>query len=384
MTRFLAVFRKSLIEQLRSPWELGLVLIVAPLFVFLYWLFFGGGSTSYTLLVLDQDGPDSAALIETLAGLKYPAGQPILKVQTVPDQETGEKLLSNREGAAMLTIPARFTERLEQYAAGAPLTGGGPADPVTLTGDLTNPTYAVAAVMASAVVEEYMRALTGQALPVRLEERVLGGSAARSEFEVYVPGLLVVSIVMMVFTAALRVTREVESGGLKRLALTRVTPLEYLAGVSAVQFLVGLAAVALAFATAVALGFRSQGPLWLAVLIGGLTAFSVIGVGLMVAAFSRTATEAVILANVPMVLLMFFSGGVFPLPRIPLFSLGGRTFALFDILPQTHAVLALNKVLTLGGGLTEVWFELAMVLALSLLYFALGVWVFGALKLKQS
>jgi ABC-2 type transport system permease protein len=118
-------------------------------------------------------------------------------------------------------------------------------------------------------------------------------------------------------------------------------------------------------------------------LIGGLTAFSVIGAGLIVAAFSRTATEAVIFANIPLVLLMFFSGGVFPLPRVPLFSLGGRSFAIFDFLPQTHAVLALNKVLTLGAGPGEVWFEMLMVLALSALFFALGVWVFGARVMRR-
>jgi ABC-2 type transport system permease protein len=83
-----------------------------------------------------------------------------------------------------------------------------------------------------------------------------------------------------------------------------------------------------------------------------------------------------IMANFPMVLMMFFSGGVFPVQRIPLFTLAGRTFALFDVLPQTHAILALNKVLTLGAGPGEVTYELGMVLLLSMVYFLGGVVIF--------
>lgn len=377
MTRFFAIFRKSLKEQLRSPWELVLILLIGPMFVLLYWLFLGGGSTSYTLLVLNQDSPAADALVQSLREIAYPDGQPVLKLRAVTSVSEAEGLLRNRDAAALLVIPPAFSARVAAYPA--QISG----QPVVISGDLTNPTYAVAAVLATSAADEYVRTMTGQARPVAMVERPLGGSAARSEFEVYVPGLLVVAVVMMLFSAALRVTREVESGGFKRLALTHVTPLEYLAGVSAVQMLVGLSAVLMTFLSAVALGFRSQGPLWLAILVGGLSAFSVIGVGLMVAAFARTSTEAFIIANFPMVLLMFFSGGVFPLQRVPLFTLAGRAFALFDLLPQTHAVLALNKVLTLGAGLSEIAYELIMVFVLSLAYFGLGVWMFGKRAMQR-
>ncbi len=381
MRRFRAVFRKSFLEQTRQIWELALILLIAPAFVLVYWLFLGGGSTSYSLLVLNQDtGSHGAQLTEAIAGLAYPDGKPILKVKTAADRASAETRLRDRDAAALLVIPLDFSSRLDGFRT----AGGGAAaasaaaqgDPLVLSGDLTNPTYAVAAVLAGGVVEDYQRAATGQPRPVAVAEQPLGGSATRSEFETYVPGLLVVSMVMMLFTAAMRVTSEVEKGGIKRLVLTGVTPLEYLAGVSAVQMLVGTAAVLLTFGTAVALGFRSQGPLWLAVLIGVLSFFSVIGVGLIVAAFSRTAMEALIIANFPMVLMMFFSGGVFPIQRIPLFTLAGRSFALFDILPQTHAVLALNKVLTLGVGPGAVTYEIGMVLLLSCIYFMVGVAVF--------
>ena len=49
------VFRKTLREIGRDKWMLGLTLAFAPFFVFLYWLWFQGGSTVYPIAVINQD-----------------------------------------------------------------------------------------------------------------------------------------------------------------------------------------------------------------------------------------------------------------------------------------------------------------------------------------
>ena len=115
----------------------------------------------------------------------------------------------------------------------------------------------------------------------------------------------------------------------------------------------------LTFATAVGFGFRSQGPLWLALVVTVITSLSIIGIGLLVACFSKTVSQAFVIANFPLGFLMFLTGAAFPLPRLTLFTLFGRGFALPDLLPPTHAVVALNKIFTLGSGLQGVAFELA-------------------------
>jgi ABC-2 type transport system permease protein len=217
-----------------------------------------------------------------------------------------------------------------------------------------------------------------------MTEEPLGASAARSEFENYVPGLLVFAVVMLVFLAAMTVTREVEAGTLRRLQITRMTSLDFLGGISASLALIGVAQVVLTFLTALALGFHSQGPLWVAILVGIVTSFSVIGAGLVVACFSKTVTQAFLAASFPMVLFMFFSGAIYPVPRVSLFVLAGRTFGLYDVLPPTHAVVALNKVLTLGAGPGDVIYELTALFTLSMLYFAAGVWLFRRTHLKAA
>ena len=60
--RLWQVFIKSVREQKRDLWVIGLSLAFAPLFVFIYWLMTGGtGTTSYSVLVINQDAPVTLA-----------------------------------------------------------------------------------------------------------------------------------------------------------------------------------------------------------------------------------------------------------------------------------------------------------------------------------
>lgn len=173
-------------------------------------------------------------------------------------------------------------------------------------------------------------------------------------------------------------------GALRRLQITCMTAKDYLGGITAALTVVGAFSILLTYLTAWALGFHSQGSLWAALLIGLLANISVIGVGLIVASFSRTVSQAFVIANFPLGLMMFFSGSAFPVPPLVLFTIGGRQLALFDLLPATHAVTALNKIFTQGAGIRVVAFELVALTLLSAGYFAIGAWFFHRRHLKPA
>lgn len=378
--RFFSIFRRVLLEQTHNLTMLSLTIVFAPLCVFLYWLMFPGGSTQYSVLILNEDTGDLQPLIDTFKQVTYPDGKPLLMVEIVTDRAAAEETLKNRDAEVLLIIPPDFTAALQAAQNNQTIT---PAS-VTFVGDLTNPYYAVAGVMTQAALDQYIQAATGQIRPVQMVEQALGASAARTEFENYVPGLMIFAVIMLVFLAAMMVTRESETCTLRRLRTTRMTTWEFLGGTSAAVAAIGVAAVILTFATAVLLGFRSQGPIWVAVFIGAVTSLSIIGVGMLVACFSKTATQAFIIANFPLALFMFFSGAMFPLPRVPLFEFGGHPVGLYDILPPTHAVVALNKVLTHGAGLGDVTYEIGSLLILSIVYFAAGAWLFERTRMRSA
>jgi ABC-2 type transport system permease protein len=378
------VFQKCAREQRRDLWVVGLSLAFAPLFVLIYWMMTGAtGSTAYTVLVINQDQPGlrrpaGAEVVAALRQVTYQNGAPILKIVETADRAEAETRLRNREAMALVIVPADFSEKLAAFRAGKTDS----VTQLTFVGDLTNPYYTVAAVMAMTAADSYTQKLTAAPRPVELVEIPLGASSARTEFENYVPGLLVLATILMIFQAAMTPARDIESGVLRRLRLTRLTAFDYLGGTTLWLALISTASVLLTFATALACGFRSQGSLWIAVLVGVLNSLSIIGLGLLVACFSKTVSHAFVIANFPLGFLMFLSGAAFPLPRTNLFTLLGHGFALPDLLPPTHAVTALNKVFTLGAGLGEVTFELAALAVLTVLYFGLGVWFFSRTQMR--
>jgi len=379
--KILKIFWKSLKEQARDPVTLGLSLIIGPFFVLLYWLMIPSGSTTYDVLVQNLDtGPQGREAITLLEALAYPSGDPLLKVISVNDVARAEDLLEDRDAEVLLIIPVNFSTKLEAASRGEIQN---PAE-VTLVGDLTNPYYAVGAVMAGTVIDEFVQVQTGEIRPVQFVEIALGASEGRSEFDLYIPGILIISVVMLVFIISMTITYEVEAGTLRRLQMTSMKTSDLLIGISLPTVLLGVVSLLLTLFVAILLGFNSQGSIWAALLIGGITAVAVVGIGLIVAAFSKSVSQAFIIANFPLIFFMFFSGAVYPIPRIILFQIGGLNISLYDLLPPTHAVMALNKILTLGAGLADVLYEISSLLVLSLVYYLIGIWIFQRRHLRMQ
>lgn len=372
----LLVFLRTLREQARDIWSLLLATTAAPAFVLIYWSITGGGSTTYPILLLDQDQPAQRASGETVdlgqrlaqeaSLLTYSDGQPMITMVPVESRDGAEAALMEREALALVALPPQASS---EVAEGRPPT-------VTLVGDLSHPMYGVAAMMAGVAVENAVQAVTGLPPLYRVHEEAMGGSGDRTEFEGYVPGLLIISIVMCVFTASAAVAREIEAGTLLRLRLMPLSATAYLLGTSLTQVLLMVSSLLMTLGLAVLLGFRSVGPMWVALGVGVATSVSIMGVGLVVASLSRTVVRAFLVANVPLLFMMFFSGAVYPVRKVPLLHVGDKVVGLWDFLPPTHAVVALNKVLSLGCGLGEVAWELGWLCALAALYFGLGVALF--------
>jgi len=381
------IFLKTWRELLRDPWMVGLTLAFSPLFVLVYWVFTQGGSTSYTILVVNQDQGARVAedqiwnagdeVIRAIEEVRYADGKPLLHAKPIPSQDQAVSILRERGGVAFVSIPAGFSQTLLALQSGNRST----AAEIVFGGDLTNPYYMIGATLAIGAVDNYIIQATDQQPLARYTEQALGASAARTEFENYTPGILVFAVIMLIFLAAMTVAREIESGALRRLQITPMRSLDFLGGITLAMVGLGTVSVLLTFGTALALGFRSQGSVWAAVLIGALTSLSIIGVGMIVACFARTVSQAFVIANFPLGFFMFFTGAIFPVPKIVLFQFAGREIGLYDFLPPTHAVTALNKILTLGVGLEEVAFELGALTVLSILYFAIGVLLFQRLHL---
>ncbi len=375
------VFVKSVREQIRDYWILALTLTFAPFFVFIYYLMSEAESPVYNVLFVNQDDTvivfgSPVNMGDTLVDYlqKYVRSEEsiFLEFSEAESRDMGLNCLKAGDADVMVVLPKNLTLCLlnPEYPAETKAF-------LELVGDITDMNYIVGAIWTEELVNQFILEATDTRMPVDWKETALGHSGQRTEFELYVPGLMIFSIIMMMFTASASIVREPEADTLERLKISNLNALQYLTGISVIQVIIGSVSLLLTIAAAVAMRYEViPGTFWFIMLVGFLTSLSMISFSLIVAALCRSIKDVAVIGTFPLLLLMFFSGAIFPIGGGKLLTIGDFTFHLNDILSPTWAVDALNKVLIKGLEIRSTLPELLAILVLSILYFLIGVWAF--------
>lgn len=212
---------------------------------------------------------------------------------------------------------------------------------------------------------------------------IFAGEQTEVSFETYVPSLIVFSVIMLVFSSSIAVAKELERGTLDRIRMTPLRPVEYLAGTSIAQAVLGTIGIALTFIVAVVLGFNPRGSVALAFVVAATTGLSCIGIGVLVASLSRSVGRAFLIGSAFMFLLVLFSGIVFPLPELTVVTIDETSWGPFDLLPTVHAVRGLHDVLVEGATFAELRGALGTLSTLAVAFFVAGWWRFSVAQRTQ-
>jgi ABC-2 type transport system permease protein len=234
----------------------------------------------------------------------------------------------------------------------------------------------MAAAWSDSLAYQYAMEWSGSRGPLQFEAESLPLTTSLTDFDLYVPGLLGLALMMLMFTAAATLIKEKDKGTLLRLRLSDMTTTEWMIAMGLSQVIIGLMALALTYLTALIFGYHSTGSLLAVTIVGIFSCLAIIAISVLVAALLRTVFDLMTIGCFPFFILMFFSGGMFPIPTITLFSLGERAINVNDILPTTHSITAFGKILNQGAGLGDVSFEMGAIVLLTALYFAGGIWLF--------
>ncbi len=379
--RFIAYFQKTFKENIRE-WKISiLALVFGPFFIYMMYAYFGNATIRYTLLTINHDRAVSSAggrlsagadLVAQWEKAKYPDGKPIFKVRKIADPLAGRRELKNRDADLLLIIPANFSLRLQRYLEKM----GRDVPQLTSVGDQGYVRFTMAAAFADYITYSFVSQAAKVQLPLRIDFQSITQGRSLNEFDLYVPALLVLSIIMVLFTAAASLIKEVDKSTLTRLILSKLSIGEFLAAIAANQVLIGTVALGLTYLSALHVGYRSSGSILLFLLVGALSSLAVIAVSLLVASFIKTIFELLTVGVFPFFVLMFFSECMFPLPRLTLFSLAGHPFYVNDVLPTALTVKAFNKILNFQAGLGDLSFEIGGIVIMTVLYFILGIWLF--------
>ena len=388
--KWIHVFIKSAREQVREAWILVMVLLLAPFFISVYYLMIETGDPQFDIVLVNGDeGTDAGNhnavnLGDSLWGLleHEASGYESLNIRIhhVESRDLAMNMLTGRKADAMLMLPGEFTAcMIDPFGDSA-----FPAK-MEIAGNPTDMEYIVSAAWMQDVLSLFISERWGLTLPVSWTETKIGFSGERSGFELYVPGMLILAVIMMMFSASASIVREIETRSLTRLKLSHLTALSFLAGTSLVQVVISVASVLLALLTAMVLGYRIlPGTFWFMLLVSMLTSLSIIAFSLFFAAFCRSVRDVAIIGTFPLLVFMFFTGAALPLNGPVLFSAGTFEFSLNGLLAPSHAINALNKVLVMGRTPAETLPDLAALLALTAVYLVAGIFVFGRKHMQSG
>jgi ABC-2 type transport system permease protein len=380
--KVLSIFKKSLKENIRDWKILILTLIFGPFFVLLYFFWFGSASVNYHLIVANLDkghvkikGNIVVAgdlLTSKLSNYELTKDSHFI-VSTMKDIEKAKQLIKNQDADVLIVFPNNLSSIIADNIKGKQ----NQKISFKYFGNMTNQKYPIATSISYSVLSEYVSYFSGLNTPTSFSEEFLEKRTIRNDFDYSIPGLIVLSVIMILFTAAASIIKEVDKGTIKRLKISNVSSFELIAGISIGQIIITVLSMALTIITALALGFKPAGSMLDVSIIGLLACFSVLAISLIVASLLKSIFDLMTIGCFPWFILAFFSGGMFPLPQIKLFSLFHHTFNLADILPTSHAVTAINKILNFGMDLGDLYYEMAMIIALTMLYFIIGIRLFG-------
>jgi ABC-type multidrug transport system permease subunit len=360
--------RRILTELARDPAMLGMEILLPVFFILLT---VAGYSREPRPLTWAVDAEPRAlasrpALESAMRGARHADGRPAFELRA-----------QGGTGGAAAARPAVLV--LRQGEDGA----------LVLEGDAMSRDY----VAASNAVEELLdEARPERAGGLRLVSATPSFRSAASDFEAFVPGMMIFAVLLLIPQTAFIVGRETRRGTLDRLAGSGMGAASYLGGValsqSAFALIQGLILIAISFAVGYPFGSAPLAAAALSLAILALFGLGSVAQGLVVGALAKSDSSAINLGSTVAMLQVFLSGSFFAMPAPIIAALGHPGQASFaairayDALPATHAVEALRRAMLDGGrGLAA---PIAAMAALTLAYFAASAIFFRRRFMRPS
>jgi len=178
----------------------------------------------------------------------------------------------------------------------------------------------------------------------------------------------VLSFFFVFIISGISFVRERETGTLERLMATPIRRISVVGGYTVgFGILAAIQSVLMILFSRYVLGMKFEGPVWLAMLIMVLLAFTAVSLGAFVSIFANN--EFQVMQFIPLVIVpqMFFSG-LITIDTLP-YGLGNISY----LMPIYYGCSGLEKIMIKGFGLEGIWKELCMLLAFILVLFALNV-----------
>ena len=389
---------KDLKELVRDRRNLFFILLF-PLFFMLIFGFayghMGENNEPHTIAIVNYDQgttmPDGTNMnfgdniTNTLKEVKYPDTEIKTFNINLTSETEADSLIKNRTVDAEIIIPANLSKSISSKT---------PSN-ITIRGDTGYMGFGTTQGILAGFLEQYQFKVSMQIQNQNsnaqelIQSKIEGvpGTESFTAFDWLAPGMIVFAILMLSTSVATILTREVDSGTLRRLKLSKMTSFDFLFGGIIPWSIVAAAQVVILLTVAIAIGFHWQGginSIILAVIIGIIGGIASISLGMIIAAFAKNPPQAGQLGTLIAVPLTFLVGAFFQLPQLTIGNFMGQQVQVYDFLPWYQVLTALRHVLTYGESLNSVAYNLGIAIILSAILFVIGVILFSRTRLRPE
>lgn len=374
--RIAALTKKELKKTVREPAALFMIFLFPIVFVLAFGVSFGGvdgsQSVTYQVGVVNLDGADSQGS-QAFTGML--SNMTMLNVNYYKDNQTMQTDLSQGKIQAAIIVPETFTQSINTYYTS-------PTDATkwvnSTVGLYLDQGSMVATQAISPIIQQVLTGIFSQNQktqnPIALQTSSLEVNQM-STFDYFAPGMFTFASIFMIMIVAQSFTADRESGMMKPIRISPITPTEFITSQVAAYLVIALIQAGIMFGMVYALGFRPEIgiPIYaFAFLI--VLAFSVsnIGFGLITATIAKSsgaATGLSFLFLLPQMFLGTFVGA----------SLSGVAQSAGKIVPSYYVTDALTTLFLRGAALTgaTVLVDFAVVCVSCVAILAVGIFIYG-------
>ena len=183
------------------------------------------------------------------------------------------------------------------------------------------------------------------------------------------PGIALFGFAMITMSSAVILARDRESALLSRLLTAPLRANDFISAYSLPYIPVAIIQMGVVFAIGRLLGLEISGNAGLVFLVLFVMSLGFIGMGMLLGALFTEKQLGAMYA--PVILLVVFGGA-----WVPLEAMGGVFQSIMNAFPFAHALDAARDIMVHGAGFSDIATDFYWVLGYTLVFFALGIFLF--------
>ncbi|MDP3033952.1 MAG: ABC transporter permease [Methanobacteriaceae archaeon] len=430
MIKFLSIAIKDSKELLRDRKGLFLILGFPLFFMLIFGFAFGGmgqENETHNLAIVNYDQgavfPTTNAKINfgnnlttVLKDTKYEDSETHIFNVTKTTENNANNIIKNSNADALLIIPKNFSQAMvnllssninqnalssssSSASSGSTSSNSNVTAKLIIRGDSSSVSFGVSQAILVGIIGNYQdqvvnnvkKSVSGSSSSqieyIKTDVESASGTSSFTTFDFLAPGMMVFAILLLATTVASGLTREVESGTLKRLKLSKMRSFDLLFGGLIPWSLIAALQILILLGVAIAIGFHWQGgtnSIILAMIVAIIGGVASVALGMIIASFAQNDRQATNLGTLVTVPVSFLSGAFFQLPQVVMGNFMGNTVEIYDLLPWRHTLLALRRILIYGGNWNDISYQVAWMVVLTVILFSIGVVLFSKMRLQAE